>query len=518
MVTMSYLIEKPVGKSVYLYEVTSVWDPQKKQSRQQRTYLGKKDPDTGQAVRVRTLRPRLAQDYGNVYLLRTLAERIGLSSLLEQVFSEDAATLFALACFEICEARPLYGFPSWVESTAIEAVPLLNSKALTTFTSKLGRLDTERRDFCRQWAKRVGPVAAVVFDITSLSSYSTLVELVEWGYNRDHEPLAQINLGVIYAEQANLPLYYRLYPGSIPDVSTLTNVLHDLKLFDLQTSLFVLDRGFYSATNLRTMGQSQIRFLLPLPRSVKAFTTLRAKQYRHLTHPANAFLFNEQVLFHSQDATVIDQLALQAHLYFDPQRRCDQTAHFLKRLLEVETAAQQQAFETRTDVFQYLERHFAGATQVFHVSGTTPPFMITRKPTPLAQRMANMGIAILLTNEPELGRERILELYRRKDYLEKTFDTLKNELDGKRLRSSTKDTLEGRLFLKFLSLILYATLANIMRDQDLFKRYSISEIMDELKKLRLVKMNNGHCYLTEVSKRQKDIFKKFNVAIPSIQT
>ncbi len=155
---------------------------------------------------------------------------------------------------------------------------------------------------------------------------------------------------------------------------------------------------------------------------------------------------------------------------------------------------------------------------MFHVSGTTPPFTITRKPTPLAQRLANRGITILLTNESELERERILELYRRKDYLEKTFDTLKNELDGKRLRGSTKDTLEGRLFLKFLSLILYAALANTMRDQDLFKRYSIGEMMDELKKLRRVEMNNGHCYLTEVSKRQKDIFKKFDVAIPSIQT
>lgn len=518
MVTMSYIIEKPVGKSVYLYEVTSVWDPQKKQPRQQRTYLGKKDPDTGQPVRVRSLRPRLAKDYGNVYLLRTLAQRIGLSALLEQVFPEDAPTLFALACFEICEASPLYGFSSWVESTAIETVPPLSSKALTTLTSKLGRLDTERLDFCQQWAKRVGPVAAVVFDITSLSSYSNRLDFVEWGYNRDHESLPQINLGVIYAEQANLPLYYQLYPGSIPDVSTLNNLLHYLKLFDLQTSLFVLDRGFYSATNLRYMAQSQLRFLLPLPRSVNAFTTLRAKHYRHLTHPANAFLFNEQVLFHRQEATVINQLALQAHLYFDPQRRCDQTAHFLKRLLELETAAQQQAFETRTDVLQYLDRHFPGAAQVFRVSGTTSPFTITRKPASLAQRMANMGVTILLTNEPGLGRERILELYRRKDYLEKTFDTLKNELDGKRLRGSTKDTIEGRLFLKFLSLILYAALANTMRDQDLFKRYSIREMMNELKKLRRVEMNNGRCYLTEVSKRQKDIFKKFDVAVPNIQT
>ena len=123
----------------------------------------------------------------------------------------------------------------------------------------------------------------------------------------------------------------------------------------------------------------------------------------------------------------------------------------------------------------------------------------------------------MLTNHPSLGREQILEFYRRKDYLEKTFDILKNECDGKRLRGSTKDTIEGRLFLKFISLILYSVLGNIMRDQRLFKRYSVREIMYELKKLRMVEMNNGSFYLTEVSKRQKEIFNKFDVEIPSVE-
>ena len=33
---------------VYVYEIESFWDPEKKQPRQRRRYLGKKDPDTGE--------------------------------------------------------------------------------------------------------------------------------------------------------------------------------------------------------------------------------------------------------------------------------------------------------------------------------------------------------------------------------------------------------------------------------------------------------------------------------------
>ncbi len=57
-----------------------------------------------------------------------------------------------------------------------------------------------------------------------------------------------------------------------------------------------------------------------------------------------------------------------------------------------------------------------------------------------------------------------------------------------------------------------------MREQRLFKRYSIREIMYELKKIRIVEMDNGTSFLTEVSKRQREIFNKFDIEIPTIKT
>jgi hypothetical protein len=70
---MSYTIEQKIGNHTYLYEVESYWDPEKKQPRQRRKYLGKKDPESGHLVRPRTRgAPRLCKDYGQVYLLNWL--------------------------------------------------------------------------------------------------------------------------------------------------------------------------------------------------------------------------------------------------------------------------------------------------------------------------------------------------------------------------------------------------------------------------------------------------------------
>ncbi len=109
-------------------------------------------------------------------------------------------------------------------------------------------------------------------------------------------------------------------------------------------------------------------------------------------------------------------------------------------------------------------------------------------------------------------------MYRQKDFLEKIFDVLQNEFDGKRLRSGSKDVVEGRLFLKFLSVIVHSAMRNTMREQQLFTRYTVREMLYELRKLRRVEMSNGKRVLTELSKRQKEIFKKFDIAFPSINT
>lgn len=76
----------------------------------------------------------------------------------------------------------------------------------------LGRRDRERERFFGRWIERLGRPEAVVFDITSLSSWARLVDLVEWGYNRDGEALPQVNLGLVFAQPVNLPIAYRVWP------------------------------------------------------------------------------------------------------------------------------------------------------------------------------------------------------------------------------------------------------------------------------------------------------------------
>ncbi len=512
---MAYRIEKHSGDAIYVYEAISYWDVELQQPRQKRRYLGKKDAKTGTIIPPHHGKGvRRAKDYGNLYLLQQVADRTGLPRLLQQVFGEDAVTLLALAVFEVAEAAPLYLFSSWVETTFLEAVKPLSSSELTTFTQRLGRMDEARDAFFRTWIAHNHPIRSMVFDITSLSSYSTLLNAVEWGYNRDHEPLPQVNLGMVYAEELQVPLYYQVYPGSIRDVSTLANLVRYCDAFALTPDLFVMDRGLYSADNLAALAQQSLKFLLPLPRGVGLFAELLAQQYHALTALPNSFLFQGELLGHVQTTIPFHRQPLYAHIYCDPSRHYAQAQRFLTPLWQAEATLAGQTFPSAQQARHAITKNAPGADAFFRFPVTGDHVTIVRDAHALTQHVAPMGITIFVTNQASLSRGPILQVYRQKDGVEKAFEILKHELDGRRLRGHSPDAITGRLFLKFLSLIVYSALTKTMREQHVFRELSVRELLFELKKIRIVELYDGSHVLTEISKRQRRIFKAFNIEPP----
>ena len=74
----------------------------------------------------------------------------------------------------------------------------------------------------------VGTKSTFIYDITSLSSYSKLINLLEYGYSRDPD-LPQLNLSLIVDKRMGIPVMYDIYSESIVDVSTLKNTMKKVK-------------------------------------------------------------------------------------------------------------------------------------------------------------------------------------------------------------------------------------------------------------------------------------------------
>ncbi|OHD13301.1 MAG: hypothetical protein A2Z96_03105 [Spirochaetes bacterium GWB1_48_6] len=66
--------------------VESYCDKEKRQPRQRRTYIGRKDPVSGDDVKHPEIHDAL--EFGNIFLLKSITEQIGLTDDLKSVIPE----------------------------------------------------------------------------------------------------------------------------------------------------------------------------------------------------------------------------------------------------------------------------------------------------------------------------------------------------------------------------------------------------------------------------------------------
>ena len=108
-----------------------------------------------------------------------------------------------------------------------------------------------------------------------------------------------------------------------------------------------------------------------------------------------------------------------------------------------------------------------------------------------------------------------MQVYRDKDSVEKCFDDLKNSLDMKRLRMHSSSTVDGRLFVQFIALILVSALRKQMRNTGLIEQYTVREMLREMETLTKVNYSGkyGHI-MTELTKHQRQILSSLEIPIP----
>jgi len=252
---MSFIVNQKIKGRIYLYKVESYWDKEKKKARQRRTYIGPKDRVRGGDVKP-VLSELSVKHYGNIALLEEIAEKTHLKKTLKKNFSSDYMEILALAWFQIMESDADYLFPYWLCEQSFDGVKMLYSTDISGLYERIGRNQKVMEQFTGDWIGTMQPIEGIYYDITSFSSYSTGIDYVEWGYNRDKEDLPQINMGMVCCQKSGLPFFYKLFPGSIVDVSTIHNLLKDLEAYQLKDVLMVMDRGFFSTANITSLAAS----------------------------------------------------------------------------------------------------------------------------------------------------------------------------------------------------------------------------------------------------------------------
>ena len=127
--------------------------------------------------------------------------------------------------------RALTHIQSWYEGTVISEdhpdLPL-SSQSLSRMLSRIGE-STVNLEFSRRLIQQISTCSTLVYDITSLSSYSQSISLLEYGYNRDGLDLPQINLSLIVDKDMGIPGCMISILEAYADICTLNNIIKKIK-------------------------------------------------------------------------------------------------------------------------------------------------------------------------------------------------------------------------------------------------------------------------------------------------
>ena len=130
----------------------------------------------------------------------------------------------------------------------------------------------------------------------------------------------------------------------------------------------------------------------------------------------------------------------------------------------------------------------------------------------ISKELEHAGWMVVISNDVSDVREAI-SIYREKDVVEKGFHRLKNSLDLGRLRVHQEDSMQNKVFVSFIALILLSHIHKVMMDNGLYRQMTMKKLLMTLSKLRIQEIN-GTRILFPLTKLQKDIYKAFSVEEP----
>lgn len=534
MAAIVYQTDKRSGIT-YAYESISYWDKEKKQSRSKRTLIGRVNIDTKEIVPtdgrgkkdkdesiVKKRGPIPSEVtsrtfYGATYLFDAIGEKLGIVNDLKSCFAESYKQILSLAYYLILESdSPLFRFSKW---SALHKHPYgkdISSQRSSELFASITE-DAKNKFFTLQGKRKVEN-EFWAYDTTSISSYSKTLSQVQYGHNKESDPLAQLNLAVVFGESSHLPFYYRKLPGNLPDSKTVTHLLMALNNLGFSKVKLVMDRGFYSQDNINVLYKAHLKFLLSASMSLsfikknldsiyesfRSFENYSHRYELYTTTVQATWDYSEQRAYKGDLTKSLKRIYI--HYYFNIEKAAEDEKEFDKKLiiLRNEIESNQRVKEHETLYIKYFTLHTTAKR------GTKAKI----KNDVVVSAKRYYGYFALITNET-MDAITALEIYRKKDVVEKAFGNLKERLNMRRMLVSSEQGLDGKLFVQFIALIYLSYIKKQMQQNDLFKSYTLESLLDKLDLIECFEYSGHPLRVGELLQKQKELYTLMGISPPS---
>jgi transposase len=495
-------------------------------------------------------------DYGFVYVLLTIMDRLRITEALEKTLGDRAKFVKLMILGKIITRGSKLCIFNWINRNEEIAPKLginINNLKLETLYSVLADLSHVQDKVERKWNlyHKSEKDEVFLYDITSSYFEGTKNELAAFGYNRDGKKgKKQIVIGLI-TNKEGFPLGIEVFEGNINDHKTVIEQVKKIKAgYEVDDVIFVGDRGMRIRYNLEQMGAEERQ-------GIGYITALSIEEIRCLINEGAL-----QLNLFSKDLAEIENEGERYVLCTNPdlEKEQSQTRAALKAKFEETMHKIKLSFDTRLqnnlknkgklaqgsknkkltiqfsekqlDSYKYRVRAAAEKCHMqsfYQVTIAQDEFIVTFDFDKYAQAKYLDGKYVIVTNvqKEKMPKESIREQYKNLKHVEHAFRDMKTtQLNIRPIFHVNEDTTRGHVFVTMFAYAIIRELENqiypwLKETKQINKRQlSLQDIEEELKmiKLNVLQINKRHeeIKITELSSHQKEIFKLLGIKSESL--
>lgn len=527
------IILKPKGNTTYvLYQYGSEYKKEKKHAIPKRTVIGKLTEDNHSFMYpndkfqeyfpnadVPELLPEKyrssALRLGAYVVIRKVFEEYKLDALLKNRFGKDTGLLMDLVSYLIVEEDnagqyyPNYAFchPLFTSDMRIYS----DSKVCRFFQEvtkdqALGFLDDWNRH--RDHRQRI----YVSYDSTNKNCQAGDIDMIEFGKPKTDMGTPVFNLSVAFDKTNRVPLFYEAYGGSITDISQLKCMVDKVNEYGYRKVGFVLDRGYFSKSNIRYMESNGYSFVIMVKGKKKLVSSLIEEHRGSFETDRDCSIRAYRVYGKTICSRLYedDNEDRMFHLYFNPAKQ----------------AQERETIERTIDKYKlFLDKHIGqdvtlskAYEEYFNLTYDKKHTLVSyeEKKDEIRHQLELCGYFCIITSERMTAAQALIH-YKGRDVSEKLFASDKSFIGSKSMRVQSEESFEAKLFVEFIALIVRNRIYNLLKEMMLRletrQNYmTVPAAIRELEKIELVRRNEGRYQLDHaVSKRQRIILSSFGM-------
>ena len=437
-------------------------------------------------------------------------ERTGLTSILHHVGKvsgidkavthsmqeSDALKALSVARYIVAtDGAPLPQIEEWQLRHVLPYTQGITEQNYHDLFKSLGLNETARQKLFTYMGKDISS-DSIIFDSTTVSTYSENIDDARFGFNKDKDGLPTIKILTFYSRTKKSPIAFNMQPGDISDKVCVPNALKELDFLDIDRYLLVTDTGFCTDKALTTYFKNNRKFLTLINKNRSWIKPLVEKALPKLTeissvnetdyniHQWSTSVFHEftwQRKYNGNDKIKGDEDTLKrrvyVHIFRSESRNRDEIEAFTRNLLELKKRVEKNQELSTSEEKQ--RDQFLAITKKGDVT------RVSFKEKAYQEALKFKGIFVLISNSIK-DPNTALTYYRQREWIEEFFKKLKNNVNASKPHVWNYDTFKGKMTVQFIAMVYYSWLYNAINEMKTTlgkpngdPRHDLKQVLDE---------------------------------------